>query len=163
MLLSSNTDSVFVHKALLRNASKFLRALFGDSCCSGPDIMILPSNPPTSLSSLVTLLYSGQISILLEEQARHISVLAKCIGIELISDCDRAKVKEAGDIRDISVSDDSDDDDCGHDDNQSVLIEEPQVKSSKLALDTLFVTKNQEMGLVCIFLKVESREEKQKM
>ena len=31
VLLSSNTESVLVHKALLRNASKFLRALFGDS------------------------------------------------------------------------------------------------------------------------------------
>ena len=162
VLLSSNTDSVFVHKALLRNASKFLRALFGDSCCSGPDIMILPSNPPTSLSSLVTLLYSGQISILLEEQARHISVLAKCIGIELISDCDRAKVKEAGDIGDISVSDDSDDDDCGHDDNQSVLIEEPQVKSSKLTLDTFICDKKSGNGFSLHFPKSRVKRGKAK-
>ena len=134
VLLSSNTESVFVHRVLLRNASSFMHTLLQGSC-SCQDVLILPSSPPSTLFNLVTLLYRGHISNLLEEQAMQVSMLAKYIGIEITKDHDEM-AETAIDDESISVQN-SDDDNSDY----SVSFEHAEERSNKLVLETIICDK----------------------
>ena len=80
--LVSSDQSVFVHSALLKNVSIFLADIIA-SCPYEANVLILPSSPQTTLDNLITLLYTGHISGLSENQARHVIKVAHVLGLNI--------------------------------------------------------------------------------
>ena len=121
-LLSSGDDKVYVHTALLINASKLISSVIGEPCiCQSNPIIILPPSPPTSLENLRTLFYTGLISNLSKYHARLVVDLAKQLGI------------------DISITEnkvDNTDSDAAHIDTYSVFGEKSELRSTLLKIET---------------------------
>ena len=63
--LVSSHSSVFIHKALLQNVSPFLANILCSSAISDECVILLPPSSPSSLRSLVKLIYTGCVSGLL--------------------------------------------------------------------------------------------------
>ena len=103
VILSSDSQSVLVHAFLLHNVSKLLSNLleFSSLPCE-PAVLILPPSTPTTLESLVKLLYSGNISGLNQTQTDQVILLAKLMGIEITVETDLSE--DDGDDRSVIFS-----------------------------------------------------------
>ena len=77
------TRSILTLCCLVR-ASQLISSVLGElcTCLSNPSI-ILPPSPPTTLSNLKTLLYTGVVSNLSADHANHVSDMAKQMGMDI--------------------------------------------------------------------------------
>ena len=84
VILSSGENSVYVHTVLLIRASKLISLWLGELCiCQSNPTIILPSSPPATLDSLLTLLYTGFVSNISSYHGRHVLELAKQMGLDI--------------------------------------------------------------------------------
>ena len=88
----SGDENVFVHSALLRNVSVFLRDILSSSNCCEDNVFILPSSPKSTLDNLVTLLYTGQIFGLSRCQADQVVEIAKGLHIDITKETKDTKI-----------------------------------------------------------------------
>ena len=84
--LISSRSSVFIHKALLQNVSPFLANILCSSATSDECVILLPPSSPSSLRSLVKLLYTGCVSGLSKGNSQHLLELSKLLNLNISSE-----------------------------------------------------------------------------
>ena len=98
--LVSCEETDYVHRSILSRVSPILHNIISSSCQCQNNVLILPSSPPSTLPSIVALIYTGSISGNTKYQADQVIELAKLLGISIQS--------TASEMMDISDSSDSD-------------------------------------------------------
>ena len=81
----SSGQSVYVHTALLTNASAFLSEILS-SCPCETNVLILPHSPPSTLKNFVSLLYTGYITGLSGVQTRDLMNITKGLNLNVSSE-----------------------------------------------------------------------------
>ena len=59
-----------------------MKHIFSSFSLSDEIVIILPASPPFTLQNLVTLMHTGYMQELTQEQSSHVINLGKCLGIE---------------------------------------------------------------------------------
>ena len=60
-----------------------MKNILASSCLCDKSVVILPASPPFTLQNLVTVLHTGHMRELSQEQASHVINLGKYLGIKL--------------------------------------------------------------------------------
>ena len=84
--LVSGEETNFVHRSILSRVSPFLHDIVFSSCYCLGNVLILPPSPPSTLASIVALIYNGTISGIAMNNADQIMVMARLFGIEIKGD-----------------------------------------------------------------------------
>ena len=134
--MSSGLDTVYVHTLLIRRASKLISSLLGEPCtCQANASIVLPSSPPSTLESLVRLLYTGLVSNLSEDHAKQVCVLAKQIGIDLsIEEVEGLTTTQNEKL------------DNGHNDNRNNTIDGQKTELGSTLLNIQTLVRNDKIG-----------------
>ena len=130
--LVSGEETDFVHRSILSRVSPFLHNIVFSSCYCLGNVLILPPSPPSTLASIVALMYNGTISGIAMNNAEQIIVMARLVGIEITRDIvnsdQRGKDSDETDIVEQNIQRDEYDDDA-----------HPKVK--QLKIKTIIVNK----------------------
>ena len=79
----SGYDRIFVHTAIIRNISKFVKKMLSSFSLSDKIVIILPASPPATLQNLVTVMYTGHMQELTQEQSGHVINLGNYLGMKI--------------------------------------------------------------------------------
>ena len=131
----------YVHRSILSRVSKFMHDILSSPCeCQGKDILILPSSLPSTLASIVSLIYTGVISDITRAQSDQVSKLANLLGLKVTND------NIDGDDNDIFESNCSDKDDQ----SDQALMEtdgNDYARNSQLKITTRIIDKKKKMNI----------------
>ena len=109
--LFSGEEIDYVHRSILSRVSPFLHNMFSSSCYCQSNVLILPLSPPSTLASIVALIYNGVISGIDLDLADQVILIARLLGIdirrEIMSSDDRDN--DCGDTNDVGSKDNSGD------------------------------------------------------
>ena len=83
--LVSGEETDYVHRSILSRVSPLIHNIISSSCQCQNNVLILPSSPPSTLPSIVALIYTGSISGITKYQADQVIEMAKLLGISIQS------------------------------------------------------------------------------
>ena len=83
--LVSGDKTDYVHRSILSRVSPLLHNIISSSCLCQNNVFILPSSPPSTLPSILALIYTGSISGITKYQADQVIEMAKLLGISIQS------------------------------------------------------------------------------
>ena len=73
--LVSGEETDFVHRSMLSRVSPFLHNIVFSSCYCLGNVLILPPSPPSTLASIVALMYNGTFSGIAMNNAEQIILM----------------------------------------------------------------------------------------
>ena len=154
--LFSGEEIDYVHRSILSRVSPFLHNMFSSSCYCQSNVLILPLSPPSTLASIVALIYNGVISGIDLDLADQVILIARLLGIdirrEIMSSDDRDN--DCGDTNDVGSKDNSGDilqDEVEQ--NIQREMDDAHAKAKQLKIKTKIVNKKEGSDMELIFPK----------